>query len=171
MAESVQFPSNSTSTMDDDPEKRSITAPETDHEEDHQVSNDGGRTHGGQVTREKMLTTLIICFCNLINFMDRYSLPGMFIILLRLSNKGINLNCGFSISGILPMVIEDLKLSNFQGGLLQSAFVVSYVVVAPLVGYLGDRYSRRFVTPTIISICSIRHSVFSFIEPLWVAVY
>jgi MFS family permease len=88
-----------------------------------------------------------------------------------LSNKGINLNCGFSISGILPMVIEDLKLSNFQGGLLQSAFVVSYVVVAPLVGYLGDRYSRRFVTPTIISICPIRHSVFSFIEPLWVAVY
>ncbi|EFX72627.1 hypothetical protein DAPPUDRAFT_308133 [Daphnia pulex] len=113
--------------MDDDPEKRSITAPETDREEheDYQVSN-GGRTHaagdGGQVTREKMLTTLIICFCNLINFMDRYSLPG-----------------------ILPMVIDELKLSNFQGGILQSAFVVSYVVVAPLVGYLGDRYSRRAI--------------------------
>lgn len=44
------------------------------------------------------------------------------------------------------MVIVDLKLSNFQGGLLQSAFVVSYVVFAPVVGYLGDRYSRRSVT-------------------------
>lgn len=43
------------------------------------------------------------------------------------------------------MVIADLNLSNFQGGLLQSAFVVSYIVVAPIVGYLGDRYSRRLV--------------------------
>lgn len=76
MAESYQFSENSTAIMDDDPEKRSITAPETDHEE-HQVS-DAGRTHGGQVTRAKMLTTLIICFCNLINFMDRYCLPGTF---------------------------------------------------------------------------------------------
>lgn len=47
------------------------------------------------------------------------------------------------------MVIADLKLSNFQGGLLQSAFVVSYVVVAPIVGYLGDRYSRRLVNSII----------------------
>ena len=82
MAESIQFPPNSTSTMDDDPEKRSITAQETDHE-DNEVSNAGRNRNdgGGQVTREKMLTTLIICFCNLINFMDRYSLPGMFKIL------------------------------------------------------------------------------------------
>lgn len=76
MTEFDQFRENSTAVMDDDPEKRSITAPETDHE-DNQVS-DAGATHGGQVTRAKMLTTLIICFCNLINFMDRYCLPGMF---------------------------------------------------------------------------------------------
>ena len=43
------------------------------------------------------------------------------------------------------MVIVDLKLTNFQGGLLQSAFIVTYVVFAPIVGYLGDRYSRRSV--------------------------
>lgn len=29
-----------------------------------------------QITRQKLVTTLIICFCNLINFMDRYALPG-----------------------------------------------------------------------------------------------
>lgn len=50
------------------------------------------------------------------------------------------------------MVIADLKLTNFQGGLLQSAFVVSYVVFAPLVGYLGDRYSRRLVALIVDSI-------------------
>lgn len=69
------------------------------------------------------------------------------------------------------MVIDELKLSNFQGGILQSAFVVSYVVVAPLVGYLGDRHSRRLFTPTIISICPIYSFSFLFVEPLWVAVY
>jgi MFS family permease len=43
----------------------------------------------------------------------------------------------------LPVIIDELDLSNLQGGLLQSAFIVSYVVVAPLVGYLGDRFSRK----------------------------
>lgn len=29
-----------------------------------------------QMTREKIFTALIICYCNLIYFMDRFSLPG-----------------------------------------------------------------------------------------------
>lgn len=78
MSESGQSPLNSTTAMDGDPEKRSITAPETDNE-DHQVPN-GGQIRTSQITRGKMLTTLIICFCNLINFMDRYSLPGKSIV-------------------------------------------------------------------------------------------
>lgn len=79
MSESCQLPLNRTVNMDDDPEKRSITAPEADHEDEvqHVVPNPAP-TRGSQITREKMLTTLIICFCNLINFMDRYSLPGKF---------------------------------------------------------------------------------------------
>lgn len=31
-----------------------------------------------QITRQKMVNTLIICFCQLLNFMDRYALPGKF---------------------------------------------------------------------------------------------
>lgn len=31
---------------------------------------------GSQITRQKLVTTLIVCLCNLINFMDRYALPG-----------------------------------------------------------------------------------------------
>ncbi len=58
--------------------------------------------------------------------------------------------------GILPVIIDELELSNLQGGLLQSAFIVSYVVVAPLVGYLGDRFSRKCVTSPL-SIHFIKH--------------
>ena len=47
-------------------------------------------------------------------------------------------------SGILPLVKDDLDLSNFQMGLLYSAFIVTYAPLAPFVGYLGDRYSRKY---------------------------
>ncbi len=69
------------------------------------------------------------------------------------------------------MVIVDLKLNNFQGGLLQSAFVVSYVVFAPMVGYLGDRYSRRLVTHFASPITHSVNQFFFSLEPSWVAVY
>ena len=45
---------------------------------------------------------------------------------------------------MLPHLIETFNLSDLQGGLLQSSYAVSYVIFAPIVGYLGDRYSRRF---------------------------
>lgn len=77
MSESCQSPLNRPVSMDDDPEKRSITAPEANHEEEVQhVVPSSAPARRSQITREKMFTTLIICFCNLINFMDRYSLPG-----------------------------------------------------------------------------------------------
>lgn len=74
------------------------------------------------------LTVLIICLMNLINFMDRYATPG-----------------------ILTPIMDEFELTDVQGGLLQSAFVVSYVVAAPLVGYLGDRYSRKLIMAVGVS--------------------
>ena len=47
-------------------------------------------------------------------------------------------------TGILTLVIDEFQLSNVQGGMLQSSFIVGYLACAPVVGYLGDRYSRRF---------------------------
>ncbi|XP_046653023.1 protein spinster-like [Daphnia pulicaria] len=85
-----------------------------------------------QMTRGKMINTLIICLLQLLNFMDRYALPG-----------------------ILPVIIDELDLSNLQGGLLQSAFIVSYVVVAPLVGYLGDRFSRKIILIVGLTVWSL----------------
>lgn len=36
-----------------------------------------------QITREKMINTLLICLLQLLNFMDRYALPGTFIHFLK----------------------------------------------------------------------------------------
>lgn len=64
----------------------------------------------------------ILFFINLINYMDRYT-----------------------VAGVLDDVIKHYGLKNSQGGLLQTVFVVTYMVAAPVFGYLGDRHSRRAI--------------------------
>lgn len=36
-------------------------------------------------------------------------------------------------------------MTDIESGLLQTAFVISYMICAPIFGYLGDRYSRRWI--------------------------
>ncbi len=48
-------------------------------------------------------------------------------------------------SGVLDLIMDDMELEEWQGGLLQTAFVVCYSVSAPVFGYLGDRYSRKWL--------------------------
>jgi MFS family permease len=42
----------------------------------------------------------------------------------------------------LPLILTTLALSDAAGGFLHSAFVVAYVLICPLAGWLGDRRSR-----------------------------
>ncbi|XP_049308758.1 protein spinster isoform X1 [Bactrocera dorsalis] len=74
------------------------------------------------ITRTQWFTVVVLCFVNLINYMDR-----------------------FTIAGVLTDIQADFKIGDDDGGLLQTAFVLSYMVCAPLFGYLGDRYSRRWI--------------------------
>lgn len=68
------------------------------------------------------ISVLILFFINLINYMDR-----------------------FTIAGVLEHVENFYDLSDGGGGLLQTAFVLSYMITAPVFGYLGDRYSRKYL--------------------------
>ena len=36
-------------------------------------------------------------------------------------------------------------MTNSEAGLLQTVFVASFMIFAPLFGYLGDRYNRKWV--------------------------
>ncbi|KAL7735945.1 hypothetical protein ACLKA6_002383 [Drosophila palustris] len=73
-------------------------------------------------TASQWFTVGVLCFVNLINYMDR-----------------------FTIAGVLTEVQSDFQIDDDSAGLLQTAFVVSYMIFAPLFGYLGDRYSRRWL--------------------------
>ncbi|MGA7524225.1 MAG: MFS transporter [Acidobacteriaceae bacterium] len=62
-----------------------------------------------------LLTTL-----NLFNFIDRYVLPG-----------------------VQPLIQRDFHIDDAQAGLLTSAFFFTYMCIAPLTGWLGDRFPRK----------------------------
>ena len=57
---------------------------------------------------------------NLVNFMDRYVLPG-----------------------VQPLVQREFGASDQQMGALTTAFFVTYMLCAPLTGWLGDRLPRK----------------------------
>lgn len=67
----------------------------------------------------------ILTLLSIVNYADRWSVAGVLNELQRPPASG-----GFG-------------LSDLQGGLLTSAFVLSYMIFSPVCGFLGDRYSRR----------------------------
>ncbi|XP_064460456.1 protein spinster homolog 1-like isoform X2 [Ornithodoros turicata] len=68
------------------------------------------------------ISVAILFFVNLINYMDR-----------------------FTVAAVLDNVISHYDLDNSEGGLLQTVFIISYMVAAPAFGYFGDRYNRKFL--------------------------
>lgn len=67
-------------------------------------------------------TLLLLLMANLLNYMDRYT-----------------------IAGVLNMIQEYFDINNASAGLLQTSFICSYMVLSPIFGYLGDRYSRKLI--------------------------
>jgi predicted MFS family arabinose efflux permease len=57
---------------------------------------------------------------NLFNFIDRYILPG-----------------------VQPLVQKEFRVNDAQIGLLTTAFFFTYMIAAPITGWLGDRYPRK----------------------------
>jgi MFS family permease len=54
-------------------------------------------------------------------------------------------------------------INDGESGLLQTVFICSYMLLAPLFGYLGDRYSRKLIIIFGISFWSFMTLLGSFI--------
>ncbi|MFL5518715.1 MAG: spinster family MFS transporter [Gemmatimonadales bacterium] len=74
----------------------------------------------------------VLTFINFINYLDRYLVPGA-----------------------LTRIEDGLGIDHAQAGGLQTAFIVVYTAAAPLGGYIGDRYPRRFVLAASIFLWSL----------------
>jgi len=54
-----------------------------------------------------------------------------------------------------PQIKDELKISNFQWGLLTSIFLVSYSLFSPFMGWLGDRYRRTWLLGLGVGVWSL----------------
>lgn len=48
-------------------------------------------------------------------------------------------------SGVLTEIQSYFEIDDAQGGLLQTVFVCSFMIFAPIFGFLGDRFSRKLI--------------------------
>lgn len=46
---------------------------------------------------------------------------------------------------VLPLMREDLSLSDFQIGMIATIFNFVYALLVPVAGYVGDRYSKKWI--------------------------
>ncbi|XP_044870477.1 protein spinster homolog 1-like [Mauremys mutica] len=100
-------------------------------ETEEEAVEEGSRAGGGQpevgvqtVTGisypRSVMIVAVLCYINLLNYMDR-----------------------FTVAGILPDIESFFRIGDSSSGLLQTVFISSYMVLAPIFGYLGDRYHRK----------------------------
>ncbi len=71
------------------------------------------------ITSSANLALALLLAINLFNYIDR-----------------------FVLAAVAPKIQEDFQASDEMTGLLQTAFLASYMVFAPLFGWLADRYRR-----------------------------
>ena len=74
----------------------------------------------------------ILTGLNLFNYLDRYVL-----------------------SAVLPSLQKELSLNDGQAGRLMTAFMIGYFVTSPLFGWLGDRWSRKWLIAAGIFVWSM----------------
>ncbi|HSE39461.1 MAG TPA: MFS transporter, partial [Acidobacteriota bacterium] len=80
----------------------------------------------------KIYGLVILTSMNVVNYLDR-----------------------FIISALLPLIQRDLKLNDAQLGLLHTAFTFSYLLAAPILGFLGDRIVRKWLASATVFVWSI----------------
>ncbi|RXG72010.1 Protein spinster [Armadillidium vulgare] len=114
------------------------------------VTNGGSRSDSNSTvedvenqrpTRDQIKLVAILCFVNLINYMDRYT-----------------------VAGLLTDIEVAFDLTEGQKGLLQTAFILVYMVMAPLYGYLGDRFNRRVLMAVGVFLWSLTTLLGSFMQ-------
>ncbi|HVH45890.1 MAG TPA: MFS transporter [Labilithrix sp.] len=71
------------------------------------------------------------------------------------------------VSAVLPKLQEELALSNFQGGLLATVFLVGYFVTSPIFGALGDRLPRKGLIAAGVLVWSAATIASGFATGLW----
>src|SRR5216110_2981755 len=84
------------------------------------------------VPRYSYYALTILTLVNFLNYIDRQVLPA-----------------------VAPAMQRELGLSDTEIGAMEAALLLSFTVLAPLFGWLGDRYSRTKLMATAAVVWSI----------------
>ncbi|KAM9846835.1 protein spinster homolog 3 [Aulostomus maculatus] len=82
----------------------------------------------------------VLCYINLLNYMERYT-----------------------IAGVLLNIQTFFNIGDSTAGLLQTVFICSFLLFAPLFGYLGDRYNRIYIMAGGLSVWLVTATGSSFV--------
>lgn len=112
-------------------------------EEEEEGKDHGKEAHllTGISYRHSVTIVIILFYINLLNYMDR-----------------------FTVAGVLSDIKEDYHISDSNSGLVQTVFICSYMFLAPVFGYLGDRYNRKLIMCIGISFWSLVTLLSSFVS-------
>ncbi len=91
-----------------------------------------------------MGTVLLLLALNLLNYIDRYILPGA-----------------------QPLIQREFHATDQQMGALTTAFFLTYMIVAPLSGWLGDWFKRKPLIITGAIIWSLATLGSAFVHTYW----
>lgn len=103
-------------------------------------------------SRKAKISVAILLFVNFVNYMDRISVSAI-------------------LEDISTTICEpdnpEVRCSNDEEGLIQTALVIVYFAVAPIFGYLGDRYSRKYIMAFGVFVWGALSFTSSFMPSYW----
>ena len=98
---------------------------------------------GTSVQRYSYYALAVLTLVNFLNYIDRQVLPA-----------------------VAPVMQRDLGLTDTELGAMEAALLLSFTVLAPLFGWLGDRYSRTKLMAAAAVIWSLATGVIAWIDKL-----
>ncbi len=87
---------------------------------------------GGQTVKGAHGALMVLGLINLLNYLDRYI-----------------------VAGVLPKIEREFGIDHAAAGAVGTVFIVVYMVVSPISGYLGDRIQRRYLVAGSVMIWSL----------------
>uniref|UniRef100_A0A8R1DTA7 MFS domain-containing protein n=1 Tax=Caenorhabditis japonica TaxID=281687 RepID=A0A8R1DTA7_CAEJA len=73
-------------------------------------------------SQKDYISVTVLFIVNLLNYVDRYT-----------------------VAGVLTQVQTYYNISDSLGGLIQTVFLISFMIFSPVCGYLGDRFNRKWI--------------------------
>src|SRR2546422_2550089 len=98
---------------------------------------------GASVPRYSYYALGVLTLVNFLNYIDRQVLPA-----------------------VAPVMQRDLGLTDTEIGAMEAALLLSFTVLAPLFGWLGDRYSRTKLMAAAAGVWSLSTGVIARVDKL-----